>query len=127
MDAAEDGVPAAGPSVSLPRHQGSMLARDPSGSALWVADEDQATLRRLPLPLSDDVSAQAALQLPGPVAQVLPLPDGVLATVREPGLLVKVRWADGKLAETARAELPADAWGVAVTADVRLAVVTSAS
>ena len=103
-----------------------MLARDVNGKALWVADEDQQVLRRVALPLSTTLQ-QAELKLPGAPAQVLPLDDGVLLTVREPALLLRVvAMADGTLAERARLSLPADAWGVAVSDDLTLAVVTSA-
>lgn len=65
--------------------------------------------------------------MPGRPAQVLALGDVVLVTIREPGLLLKMKPdATAGLVEVARAELPADAWGLSVTPDAKLAVVTSA-
>jgi DNA-binding beta-propeller fold protein YncE/mono/diheme cytochrome c family protein len=51
----------------------------------------------------------------------------VLVTIRDPGLLLILReLPDGGLEEEARIDLPADAWGLALTQDERTVVVTSA-
>ena len=111
------------------RHEGGALARGVGEEALYVADEDHGVVRRLPLPL--DPAGQAngaqAVAMPGAPAQVLPLAERVLVTVRDPGLLVILkRDADKGLVETARVALPADAWGVAITPDEDTAIVSSA-
>ncbi len=68
-----------------------------------------------------------AVAMPGAPAQVLPLDGFVLATVRDPGSLVILKeTAEGGLAEEGRVEVPADAWGLALSKDERVAVVTSA-
>ncbi|WP_437754839.1 hypothetical protein [Sorangium sp. So ce1389] len=105
---------------------GGALVRAPQDDALYVADEDHAVLRRIPLPV--DVSAPpTAIALPGRPAQVLALGDRVLVTIRDPGLLLVMRPdPTAGLVEAARVPLPADAWGLAVTPDERTALVTSA-
>ena len=106
--------------------QGGAIARGVGEEALYVADEDHGALRRVPLPLSEGGTG-TAVEMPGPPAQVVTLPGRVLVTVRDPGLLVELRAEPGaQLAETARVKLPADAWGLAVTPDQSLAIVTSA-
>ncbi|UQA63771.1 hypothetical protein E8A73_024610 [Polyangium aurulentum] len=106
--------------------QGSALARSLAGDALFVADEDHKVLRRISLPLASD-SAITAVPLPGAPAQVLALDGAVLVTIRDPGLLLVLRPdAAGAFAEALRVNLPADAWGIAVTRDARAAFVTSA-
>jgi DNA-binding beta-propeller fold protein YncE len=70
---------------------------------------------------------QEEVPMPGAPAQVLPLDGHVLVTIRDPGLLlVLAEEPGGKLKEEARIPLPADAWGLAVTKDEAVAVVTSA-
>jgi cytochrome c peroxidase len=65
--------------------------------------------------------------LPGRPAQVVALADRVLVTIRDPGLLlVLAPDAYGLLTEQRRIVLPADAWGIAVTRDEQLALVSSA-
>ncbi|MGK3988024.1 hypothetical protein WME99_33585 [Sorangium sp. So ce136] len=105
---------------------GGALVRAPQDDALYLADEDHAVLRRIPLPV--DVSAPpTAIALPGRPAQVLALHDRVLVTIRDPGLLLVMRPdPTAGLVEAARVPLPADAWGLAVTPDERTALVTSA-
>ncbi|WP_437926561.1 hypothetical protein WMF37_47420 [Sorangium sp. So ce291] len=100
--------------------------RAPQDDALYLADEDHAVLRRIPLPV--DVSAPpVAIALPGRPAQVLALGDRVLVTIRDPGLLLVMRPdPTAGLVEAARVPLPADAWGLAITPDERTALVTSA-
>jgi DNA-binding beta-propeller fold protein YncE/mono/diheme cytochrome c family protein len=95
--------------------------------ALYVADEDHGVVRRVALPLDTSAPAILDVPMPGPPAQVLALDGRVLVTVRDPGLLLIMRPDPQKgLVETARVELPADAWGVAVTPDEKTALVTSA-
>jgi hypothetical protein len=64
--------------------------------------------------------------LPGQPASVLSLGKRVLVTVRDPGLLVFLRNDGDELFEEARLPVSADAWGLAVTADLKTARVTSA-
>jgi hypothetical protein len=52
------------------------------------------------------------------------LEDRVLVTIRDPGLLMA--FSLGEMRELGRAELPADAWGLAVSRDGKRAFVTSA-
>ncbi|WP_437986104.1 hypothetical protein [Sorangium sp. So ce117] len=105
---------------------GSALARAPQDDALYLADEDHAVLRRIPLPV--DVSTPPVeIAMPGRPAQVLALADRVLVTIRDPGLLLVLRPDPAAgLVEAARVPLPADAWGLAITPDERTALVTSA-
>ncbi|MDC3952400.1 c-type cytochrome [Polyangium jinanense] len=120
----------AAPAQPLPlspaERQGGVIARSRQGDALFVADEDHKVLRRIPLPLAPGASA-TELQLPGAPAQVLPIDGAVLVTIRDPGLLLVLKPdASGALTEASRVALPADAWGLAATADARHAFVTSA-
>jgi mono/diheme cytochrome c family protein len=118
--------------------------RTAAGDALYVADEDHGVVRKISLPL--DVNAPApAISMPGLPAQVLALEGRVLVTVRSegalppgtgterpsppagPGLLLILRPDPAAgLVETARIALPQDAWGIAVTPDESIALVTSA-
>lgn len=155
--AAPSAAPAAatpGVHVPLPAREGSAVARDPADDALYVADEDHGVVRRIPLPF-DPAAAVTTVAMPGLPAQVLPLGDRVLVTVRSeggappsapaapdggaatpsrrlpesatgPGLLLIMRPAPTGLTEVARVALPADAWGIAVTPDERTALVSSA-
>jgi hypothetical protein len=106
--------------------QGGALARGVAEPCLYVADEDHRAVRRAPLPLGD-AAAVKAVPMPGAPAEVLALDGSVLVTIRDPGLLLVMKPdASAGLVETARVALPADAWGVAVTADEKIAIVTSA-
>ncbi|MGK3993576.1 hypothetical protein [Sorangium sp. So ce1024] len=123
--------PAAAP-VRAPVREGGALARAAREDALYVADEDHGVLRVVPLPL-DPARPGAGVPAPGRPAQVLALGGGgghdarVLATVRDPGLLLILRPdAAAGLVEVGRVPLPADAWGIAVTPDEKTAIVTSA-
>jgi cytochrome c peroxidase len=108
-------------------YQGAAIARAATNDALYVADEDHTALRRIPLPIYDDALLMEETVLPGRPAQVVALADRVLVTIRDPGLLlVLAPGRDGKMAEQARVALPADAWGIAITTDEQLAVVSSA-
>jgi cytochrome c peroxidase len=121
--------PDAAAAVALTRppvRAGGALARGAGEEALYLADEDHQALRRIPLPVRPGALG-STLALPGRPAQVLPLAGRVLVTVRDPGLLLVVAPdGQGALSESARVALPGDAWGVAVTPDERLALVTSA-
>ncbi|MFT3765390.1 MAG: hypothetical protein QM820_07740 [Minicystis sp.] len=123
--ATETAAPAAHTSPALAVREGGALVRAPDGSALYLADEDHAVVRRIPLPV-DEAAPPRAFPLPGRPAQVLGMDDRVLVTIRDPGLLVILRDRGGELAEEARVALPADAWGLSVTADGSRALVTSA-
>jgi len=57
---------------------------------------------------------------------VLAFDDRVLVTVRDPGLLLELVEDHGVLREVARTEIANDAWGLAVSADGKTIVVTSA-
>lgn len=123
---AEAARPQGAPVIGSHTHlRGSALARTPDEHHLLVADEDHRVLRVVPLPV--DVQHPAwELSLPGAPAQLVALEDRVLVTIREPGLLLELGWDQGRLRERGRAELPWDAWGLAVSPDGRTAVVTSA-
>jgi hypothetical protein len=110
--------------VGVRVREGSVIARSAGDDALFIADEDHHVLRRIP---HDSTIPAAQLPLPGAPAQVLVLDDRILVTVRDPGLLLILRYAPATgFVEVARVALPADAWGVAVTPDDSLALVTSA-
>jgi DNA-binding beta-propeller fold protein YncE len=104
---------------------GSGLARTPNDKALILADEDHRTLRRIPIPV-DVHNPPTAFEMPGAPAQVVALPDRMLVTIRDPGLLLELVEEGGVIRESARVELPSDAWGLAVSADGKTAIVTSA-
>ncbi len=146
-------APAPGPRAPLAVREGGALLRSPAEPVLWLADEDHGVVRRIPIEASiaelpplpepsterkqitgrpfpgpadkapDVVVHAASVPLPGKPAQVLPLADRVLVSVRDPGLLLALG-NDG--AELFRVSVPADAWGLAVSADARIAYVTSA-
>ncbi len=121
--------------------------RSPHEPALYLADEDHTALRRIPLvpaltdppsiehppdggaPLAAEArflnAADTSVALPGRPAQVLAQDDRVLVTVRDPGLLL-IFSVGPDPHELGRVSLPADAWGLAVTADGGAAYVTSA-
>jgi cytochrome c peroxidase len=70
---------------------------------------------------------QIEVPMPGRPAQVVAMDGFVLVTIRDPGLLLVLKEApDNKLEEEGRIPLAADAWGVAITKDEKVAVVTSA-
>ena len=102
-----------------------MLARSAENDALFLADEDHQALRRIALPvdLNDPI---VAVPLPGRPAQVLALHGKILVTVRDPGLLLELVPSRSGFTESRRLALPADAWGIAVSADQKTAVVSSA-
>lgn len=145
--APESGAPGDGPSASTtgapsaaasargaphaarpvpPVREGGALARGAGEPALYVADEDHRAVRRVPVPVTPG-NLGNALQLDGAPAQVLPLADRVLVTMRDPGALLVLGLDTGDiLFEKARVPLPDDAWGVAVTPDETIALVSSA-
>lgn len=122
--------------------EGGALVRAAGEAALWIADEDHRVLRKIPLPVPADAAGlPAPIPLPGAPAQVLALADRVLVTIRSvpedltkpnpathpPGLLLILKPDVEKgLVEVARVDLPADAWGIAVSPDEATALVTSA-
>lgn len=125
-----------------PTREGGALVRAAGEAALWIADEDHRVLRKIPLPVPADAAAlPAPIELPGAPAQVLALADRVLVTIRSvpedrtrpnpithpPGLLLIMKPdAEKGLVEAARVDLPADAWGIAVSPDESTVLVTSA-
>ena len=110
------------PAAPLRIRAGSAIALSQSEATLWVAEEDRKALWRIGLPLAGE-GAPERIDLPGPPAQVLPLHDSVIVTIRQPSMLLALD-TDGT--ELGRLPLAADAWGIAVTADAQTAVVTSA-
>jgi DNA-binding beta-propeller fold protein YncE len=132
-------VPAPGVKARPPTREGGALVRAAGEAALWLADEDHRVLRKIPLPVPADAAAlPPAYELPGAPAQVLALADRVLVTIRtapddatKPGgatglLLILKPDAQKGLVEVARAPVPADAWGLAITPDESTALVSSA-
>ncbi|WP_437291892.1 hypothetical protein [Sorangium sp. So ce406] len=127
-----DPLPPAAAPLRAPVREGGALARAAREDALYVADEDHGVVRVVPLPLAP-ARPGAGVPAPGRPAQVLALGERggsearVLATVRDPGLLLILRPdAAAGLVEVGRVALPADAWGIAVTPDEKTAIVTSA-
>jgi cytochrome c peroxidase len=113
--------------VAAVSREGGALMRGVGEAALYLADEDAAVVRRIPLPLDAATIAKGELAVPGRPAAVLPLQGRLLVTVRDPGmLLVFTSDGTGTLTESARVPLPDDAWGIAVTPDESIALVTSA-
>jgi cytochrome c peroxidase len=97
--------------------------------ALYLADEDRSALRVIPLPLESngERADHRALPLPGPPAAVLAFGQRLLVTIRDPGMLLSFQLSDdGRLFEDGRVGLAADAWGLALSPDASLALVTSA-
>jgi len=100
------------------------VARLPRAHTIAIADEDHLVVRIVDVGAKPPVTKEVTL--PGRPAQVLALPDAILVTVRDPGLLLRLV-PDGDTWKIAgAAKLPADAWGVAVTADRSRALVSSA-
>jgi DNA-binding beta-propeller fold protein YncE/mono/diheme cytochrome c family protein len=103
--------------------------RSPESDALYIVDEDRKAVHGLALP-AELKSKTVDFQTPGAPAQVLPVGDKLLVTVRQVGqgegalLILKRKGTD--LVESGRVEVPLDAWGVTVTPDDKLALVTSA-
>jgi YVTN family beta-propeller protein len=121
------GAPVGPPAVA---REGGALSRSPIDAVVYVADEDHSVVRAAEVPLVPGAGL-GETQVPGRPAEVLATRDHVLVTVREvPGgkgaLLVMDRAGKLGLTERARIELPVDAWGLAISPDESLAVVTSA-
>jgi mono/diheme cytochrome c family protein len=73
------------------------------------------------------IARQEEIAMPGAPAQVVPTDGLVLATIRDPGLLLFLKETPGnKLEEDGRVEVSPDAWGLAITKDESVAIVTSA-
>ncbi|MEP7126312.1 MAG: hypothetical protein ABJE95_35600, partial [Byssovorax sp.] len=133
---------APGAHAKAPVRQGGALVRAAGEAALWIADEDHRVLRKIPLPVpADGAALPAPVELPGAPAQVLALADRVLVTIRSipedrtkpnpvthgPGLLLILKPDAAKgLVEVARVDLPADAWGIAISPDESTVLVSSA-
>lgn len=117
--------------------QGASVARSVAGDVLYVADEDNRALVTMALPLTE-AAKPTTMKLPGAPSAVLALDGRLLVVVRAlageagkaplpKGLLLVMKVGEGgALTEDKRIELPADAWGLAVTSDERTAIVTSA-
>jgi cytochrome c peroxidase len=107
-----------------------VIARAPTNDALFIADEDHKVIRGVALP-AEEKGARTETPLPGAPAQLLVLGKRVLVTIREAAgkgglLIIFERKGALELEEKSRVPMPADAWGVAVTPNGNLAVVTSA-
>lgn len=113
-----------------PAREGSTIARAVQDDVLFVADEDHAAIRVIPLPLTPERNGDT-YPVPGRPAALVVSGDRVLVTVRglddgTGALLVLERAGPMGLAEKARISLPFDAWGLALSPDASFAVVTSA-
>ncbi len=125
--------PAVAPSIPPPSTlpdrplTGGVIARLGGTETVVVVDEDHAALH-----LTPDAKTAAApdafvkVEMPGAPAQAVAWGDTVLVTIRDPGLLLRLRLEGATLKEVGRVALPGDAWGLAVTRDTKRAVVTSA-
>ena len=113
----------------VPVREGNAIARSPESDALYVADEDHGVVRAISLP-AEMKPKHADFNAPGAPAQVLAVGDRLLVTVRQigqgGGALLVLKRNGLSLEEAARVELPVDAWGVSVTPDDKIALVTSA-
>lgn len=107
---------------ALRTRRGSTVAVTEAGDAVLVAEEDRQVLWKIPTPVTADSRPQR-IDMPGRPAQVLPLPEGSLVTIRDPGLMLVL---DEAGQEQARVPVAPDAWGLAVTADAETALVSSA-
>jgi len=124
--------PAGRARVAAPSRQGSAVARSVNGERIYVADEDGAALHVVSL--RPEARVVASLPRPGcggradcrgTPGQVLALDGYVLASVRDPGLVVLFQETPTGLAEVARTPVAADAWGLALSSDERALFVTS--
>jgi hypothetical protein len=121
-------APAAPAAPALVR-EGAPLAMSREGDRLYAACEELRAIHVVLLPdAAHDRVRDLPVRTPGAPANVLVLADGrVLATVRDPGLLLVYRPDPAAgLVEAARVELAPDAWGLAVSPDGATAYVTSA-
>lgn len=110
-------------------HEGSAIARSPESDAIYAVDEDHRAVHALSLP-AELKSRRVAFQTPGAPAQLIVLGDRLLVTVRqvdqgEGGMLILKRKGI-EMEEAGRVTLPIDAWGLALTPDETIALVTSA-
>ena len=114
------------PTPDLPAHTltGAALALSPDESRLFVVDEDHQALRVTPLPLTEASSSSVAL--PGAPAQIVVTGSRLFVTIRRPSLLWVGEATGERVEERARVVLPDDAWGIALTPDVKRALITSA-
>ncbi len=97
-----------------------------SASASAIAVPKEAPAAPPPRPPPPNAKQQEVI-MPGAPAQVLPVDGFVLATIRDPGLLVVLKEQPGDtLKEEAQIPVAADAWGLAITKSESIAVVTSA-
>lgn len=126
--APSNGSGPAGADVALDR-VGGVVTRLVKPGFIAVVDEDHLALRVVDVTMrkaGDAPPSAVEVTLPGRPAQAVALPDAILVTIRDPGLLLRLvpDGASWKIAGTAK--LPADAWGLAVSADRTRALVTSA-
>ncbi|MFO0616162.1 MAG: hypothetical protein U0414_26450 [Polyangiaceae bacterium] len=139
-NATTSGAPDAPPRVApiaapaTPVREGSTIARTPEEDALFIADEDATCLHALALPLTRTPSV-VTTPLPGRPASLVVSGRRVLVVVRrvdgdasaEGALVVFERKGDGvDLTEVGRVALPPDAWGLGLSPDGTLALLTSA-
>ncbi len=106
---------------------GGVVSRIPGTETVVVADEDHRALHiAMDARRAATQDAFTTIELPGAPAQAAAWGDTVLVTIRDPGLLLRLRLEGGTAKEVGRVALPADAWGLSVTRDQKRAVVTSA-
>ena len=111
--------------LPLPTRTSSALVRSIKSDALYLADEDHDSLRVIPLPL-DVETPPITLPVAGHPASVLALRDRVVVAVRDPGFVLSLVPTPTGLVELGRVAVPADAWGMAVSADEKTLLVSSA-
>lgn len=115
---------------------GSAVAKSVDGARLYVADEDSAAivvldasgsvprvLHTIARPGCGDEPASTCV---GDPANLIALDGYVLATVRDPGLVVVLEeHAERGLVEVATLDVAPDAWGLGLSVDERTLLVTS--
>lgn len=113
----------AAPSASAPPRASASASASASVSVA-AKPPPPGTIPPIPVPPS---AKQIEYFAPGPPAQVIPIDGYVLVTIRNPGmLLVLQEKPDHSLEESARIPIAPDAWGIALTPDEKIALVTSA-
>jgi len=128
--ATPDEVPEVAASAKTPKPYASAMPAAASAGAISLAKSAMAKSEAPPATAAPDGAtevAQEVVAMGGAPANLIAIRDGVLATVRDPGKLVRVRKDDqGKLAISHEVALAADAWGLAVNQAGTRALVSSA-
>jgi DNA-binding beta-propeller fold protein YncE len=121
---AASGSPSGSPPPAVPSSRPSASASALAKAPPPAAPPPPGSIPANPPPPS---ARQEETPMPGAPAQVIPLDGYVLVTIRDPGLLLVMKEEPGnKLKEEARIPVAADAWGLALTPDEKVVVVTSA-